>query len=218
MQQRRIKRDYRQQQKTPTRFLPTCQRIQQSLSSRQNYPDSWWGANITLRDQYCEKVDALVVSCHLASDGSKTQMRERDRLIDEVTQLLDEIASLLESGAVRNPELLLNSGFSLAKERRGPNRSKTPVTAPTDFQVVNLPELGMADASSSPMPGSWNQEIHVNTRDPLAEADWLHKGIFPSSRSMVISNLDKGNTFFRMRHHGPDGPGPWSATVSLLIT
>lgn len=217
MQQRRIKRDYRQLRGAPARFLPAAKTVKQSLSNRQNYPDSWW-VNIALRDRYFERVDALEVSCHLASDGGKSLIRERDRIIEEVVQMLDEIALLLEAGAVRDPELLLNSGFNLAKERRSSNRTRLPLTASSDFGVTNLGDVGMAEASASSIAGAWNQEIHVNTKDPSAEGDWIHKGIFPDPRSMVMEGLDKGNTFFRMRHHGPDGPGPWSGTVSLFIT
>jgi hypothetical protein len=218
MQQRRIKRDYRQLRNSPTKFLPACKKIRQSLSDKLNYPDSWWGGNLPLRDQCFEKVDALEVSCHLASDGGKSLIRERDKLIEEVIPMLDEIASLLESGAVRNPDLLLKSGFSLTKERRSQNRARLPLTASTDFVVVNLGELGKAKASASSMPGGWNQEIHINTKDPSAEADWIHKDIFADPGCMVMENLAQGNTFFRMRHHGPDGAGPWSPTVSLFIT
>lgn len=218
MQRQRIKRDYRQLQNSPSKFLPACKKVKQSLIDRKNFPDSWWGPNLDLRDQFVEKVDALEVSCHLASDGSRSLIRERDKLIEEVMHMLDEIASLLDAGAVRNPDVLVNSGFTLAKERRSTNRRRLPLTASTDFLVVNLGEGGKAVATASPMSGAWNQEIHINTKDPSKEADWFHKAMFHDPSSMVMENLDKGNTFFRMRYHGPDGAGPWSATVSLFVT
>ena len=68
------------------------------------------------------------------------------------------------------------------------------------------------------MPGVFNCEIHVNQTDPSVEANWLHKAIFPDAAEMVMENLAPGNTFFRMRYHGPGGHGPWSAIVSTTIT
>jgi hypothetical protein len=214
----RIKRDYRQMGSSPAKFLPTCKRIKQSLADRENYPDSWWGGHLALRDHCFETVDALEVACHLASDGGKSLIHERDKLILEMIQILDEIASLLECWAVRKPEMLLNSGFALTKERRSPSRSRAALTAAIDFLVVNLGEEGKAAGSVSSQPGAWNQEIHINTKDPSVEADWLHKGIYHDPSSMIMEDLLHGNNSFRMRYHGPDGAGPWSATVTLFVT
>lgn len=218
MQPTRVKGELRGLRNAPSKFLVACKRAKQSLSDKDNYPDSWWEGDITLRDDCFEKVDALEQACHLASDGSRTLIRERDKLIDEIIPLFDELASLLESRSVRNPDVLLKSGFPVIKERRSPNRTRLPLAASTDFLVVNLAEGGKAEASASPMPGGWNQEIHVNTKNPSLEADWVHKAIFASPDSMIMENLESGNTFFRMRHHGPNGPGPWSSTVTLFIT
>jgi hypothetical protein len=50
------------------------------------------------------------------------------------------------------------------------------------------------------------------------EQDWFHKAIFSDPGEMVMTGLSSGNTFFKMRSHGPDGAGPWSAVVCTFIT
>lgn len=217
MQQRRIKRDFHQKQ-SPAKFLSFTQKVKLSLTDNPNYPDSTWVGNTSLRQRYFEQVERLEVSSHLAGNGDRVLIRERDKLTKEIVLTLDEIASLLESVSVRNPDALFSTGFAVTQERRkNPNRARPLLVAPSDFTVVNTVEQGSAVGSASSMPGAFNQEIHINKKDPSVEDDWSHKGIY-ANREMPMENLEAGNTFFRMRHHGPDGPGPWSAIVSAMVT
>lgn len=215
---RRIKRDYRQMGGTPAKFLGFNQKVKQSLTGNQNYPDSTWGANIALRQQYFEQVDRLGVACHVASGGDRNLIRERDKLIQEIILLLDEIASLLEAASVRNPDALFTTGFSVTQERRASSRTRLPLAAPSDFSVVNTGEIGKAVGSANSQPGAYNHEIHINRKDPSVEGDWFHKALYPDAAEMIMENLEPGNIFCRMRDHGPDGPGPWSTIVSTTIT
>ncbi|OGU05833.1 MAG: hypothetical protein A2075_12615 [Geobacteraceae bacterium GWC2_58_44] len=215
---RKIKREYRQLANTPAKFLGFTQKVKQSLTDNPNYPSSTWGAKTDLWQQYIEAVDRLGVACHVASGGDRNLIRDRDKLIEEMCVMLDEIASLLEAASVRNPDALFTTGFNVTQERRASNRTRLPLAAPTDFAVVNTGERGKAVASARTQPGAFNHEMHINWKNPSEEGDWFHKSIFTDSTEMVMENLELGNIFFRMRHHGPDGPGPWSPTVSTTIT
>lgn len=218
VQQRRIKRDYRQLTKSPAKFLPFCRKVKRSLTENPKYPDAMWGSNLPLRNQYFDSVDNLEVSFHLASNGDRLMIRNRDKLIQETTLLLDGIASFLELTSIRDPDALFTSGFTVTQQRKTPHRIKLALVAPADFSVENTGLTGRALATASTMPGMINQEIHINRKDPSVEQDWFHHAIFPNAGHMMMENLDPGNTFFRMRHHGPDGPGPWSPVVSTMIT
>jgi len=215
---RRIKHDYRQMGGTPAKFLGFSQKVIQSLTGNPNYPDSIWGANTNLWRKYIEHVDRLGVACHVASGGDRNLIRDRDKLIQEVILILEEIASLLEAASIRNPDALFTTGFTVTQERRTANRTRLQLTAPMDFAVVNTGERGKAVGSAMTQPGAFNHEMHINRNDPSVEGDWHHMAIYTSTAEMVMENLDLGNIFFRMRHHGPDGPGPWSPTVSTTIT
>lgn len=215
--QKRIKRDYRRS--APAKFVGFCQKLQRCLTDNPNYPDSVWGGNGGARRQFFEQVDALVVSYGLASNGDRILIRDRDKLMKEMVIILDEIASLLEAASIRNPDALLTTGFTITQERRSHSRpAKLPLTSPPDFTVVNAGDRGRAVGSATAVPGAYNHEIQLNRKDPSMEEDWFHKAIFPDATSMVMENLEAGNTFFRMRHHGQDGPGPWSAIMSATIS
>lgn len=213
MQRRMIKRDFRQIS-SPAKFLAFCKKVNHGLTDTPNLPESI----AALRQQYSEKVDSLDKVFHLALDGSRSVIREREKLSQEIVVLLDQLASVLDAAFILDPDALLTTGFSVTQDRRSVNRVKVPLATPPDFQVANAGERGRALAKASSSHGALVSEIHINLKDPATESDWFHKALFPDSRNMVMENLEAGNVFFRMRYYGQDGPGPWSAVVSATIS
>lgn len=213
MQRRMIKRDFRQMA-SPAKFLAFCTKVKHALTDNPNCPESV----VPQRQQYFEKVDRLETIYHLALDRGRSVIREREKLSEELVVILDQIASVLEAAFVLNPDALLTTGFTITQERRSPSRVRQPLAAPSNFNVANTGERGKALGTASTFPGALVHEIHINQRDPSVEEDWSHKAICPDCQNMVMENLAAGNTFFRMRYHGQDGPGPWSGVVSATIT
>ena len=213
MQRRMIKRDFRQIT-SPAKFFTFCKKVQHGLADTPHLPETM----NPLLQQYSEKVDRFETIYHLALDGGHSVIRERGKLCQEIMVLLDRLASALEAEFILDPDALLSTGFMVTQERRSRNRTKSPLTAPLDFNVTNAGERGRALATASSFPGALVHEVHINLKDPALEDDWFHKAIFPDSQNMVMEDLAAGNTFFRMRHHGQGGPGPWSGVVSTIIT
>jgi hypothetical protein len=211
--QRRIKRDFRQMG-SPARFLTFCKKVQHGLSATPNLPEPI----LAQRQQYFEKVDILDTIHHQALDGSRSLIREREKLSEEIVVLLDQMASMLEAAFILNPDGLLTTGYTVTQERRSASRVRLPLVAPTDFSVVNCSERGRAVGTASTFPGAVVHEIYLNLKDPSVEADWFHYAIYHDSQEMVMENLAAGNIFARMRHQGQDGAGPWSGVVSTTIT
>ncbi len=211
--QRKIKRDYRQTD-SPTRFVIFCKKVQHCLTDNPNLPDSI----DPLRQQFFEMVDLLDTTYHKALDGSHSLIREREKLCQAIVVLLDQMASMLEGAFILNPDALLTTGFTVTQERRSGKREKLPLVAPLDFHVANTGERGRALATASTLPDVLVHEIHINLKDPSIEEDWSHKAIFTDSQKMLMDSLAAGTTFFRMRHYGQGGPGPWSGIVSTTIT
>ena len=199
---------------SPAKFLAFSKKVKHGLTDTPNLPDSI----AALRQQYFEKVDSLETIYHAALDGGRSVIREREKLTQEIVGLLDQIASVLDATFILNPDVLLTTGFAVTQERRSTNREKLPMVAPLDFNVANAGERGRALATASSFPGALVYEVHINQKDPSVEDDWFHKAIFPDSQNMVMESIAAGNTFFRMRHHGQDGPGPWSGVVSTTIS
>jgi hypothetical protein len=211
--QRRIKRDYRRTS-SPANFLAFCKKVQHGLADHPSLPDSF----APLRQQYFEKVDSLETTYHLALDGGRSVIREREKLSQEIVVLLDQMASFLEAAFILTPDALLTTGFTITRERRSQHRVRLPLAAPTDFNVTNSGARGMAFATASSSPGAIIHEIHINLKDPSVEADWSHKALFHDSQNMPMEDLVPCNTFFRIRPFGQDGAGPWSGIVSTTIT
>ena len=84
MQRRMIKRDFRQM-RSPAKFLTYCQKVKHGLIDTQNLPDSI----AALRQQYLEKVDILEKIHHLALDGGRSVIREREQLTQEIVVLVE---------------------------------------------------------------------------------------------------------------------------------
>lgn len=214
--QRRIKRDYRRL--SPAKFLAFILTVRRSLTNNPNYPDTFWGANVAFLQMLLKKTGVYEGAYRAASNGDRLLIHDRDKLMEEIVAILDEIASLLEAASVRNPDALSTTGLSTSQERKPQSRTKLPLIFSKDFTVTNLGEAGKAMGIASTVPGAFNHEIHINRGDPSRESYWFHGSMFPNASAMLLENLVPGNTFFRMRHHGADGPGPWSPITSVTIT
>ena len=217
----KIRRGYRQL-KSPVEQVNFCERVGSALTALVEtaiITDAVWMENPDLLRTFCTVVVVLRKAYHTALNGGKNEIMDRDNIWQKAMGLLDEIALDLEAASVRNPAILPNSGFDTTKgQRKSPSKKRMPLTASAEFQVVNTGVSRQAIGSASPVPGAYNSEIHRCRSNPSVEANWFHQGIHADPSHMLMENLDLGDTFFRVRHHGPDGPGPWSVIVSTTIT
>ena len=127
LQQTRALRNYRSL--GLTKFFIFNQRVQRSLVDNPKIPASTWGAKPDLLTLYFAASDKYNAVFHEASYGSSLVIAEREILQQQLINYLDEIVADLEAEAVRNPDILLSSGFDLAKERRSSNRKKATLSA-----------------------------------------------------------------------------------------
>jgi hypothetical protein len=113
----------------PSKFHAFNQRVLKALADNPKIPASTWGSNPGLITSYFEASEKHDKVYHQANYGSSLDIAERELLEQQLINYLDEIAADLEAEAVRTPEILVYSGFDLAKERRGLNtRKKVVVT------------------------------------------------------------------------------------------
>jgi len=113
----------------PTAFYIFNLRVRRSLAGNPNIPVSTWGARPDLLVLYFALSDKFDAVFHEASYGSSLAIAQRDILQQQLVTHLDEIVADLEAEAVRNPEVLLSSGFDIAKERRSSSRKKAAPVA-----------------------------------------------------------------------------------------
>jgi hypothetical protein len=123
----------------PGRFYNINKKISTALTDNKTIPQAAWAANPELLPNYLamsKKHDELH---HTALLGGKLDISQRDLLQEQLTLYLDEIALVLEAAAVRNPDILVVSGFDLAKERRSHPRTKATIIA-TEVSRAEHPE------------------------------------------------------------------------------
>ncbi|HJV66297.1 MAG TPA: hypothetical protein VJ550_11220 [Geomonas sp.] len=125
----RIIRSYRYA--SPGKFHALSQRLGKGL------PKVWsalQGGNPKLQSAFEEMLPQYDELYHEAQLGSIVAKARRDALQAKLTELMDEIAAILETAGFYNRELLLLSGFDLAKERRGRTRPKSPAAVTSFLQ------------------------------------------------------------------------------------
>lgn len=129
----RILRNFRRL--SPGPFHVFNQKVTKGVAEHKNNPTL--AAHSDLISSYLgtsEKHDGVY---HESRYGSILVITERDFLQQQLVEYLDQIASLFEMAAVLNPEILLSSGFDLAKDRRSISRSKqAPAVSDAPAAVV----------------------------------------------------------------------------------
>lgn len=217
---RKVKRDYHGI-KTPEQGLAAARKVEHGITDNPNLPEETWSPNAAKPAELSAQLARLETACVAASDRGISAVATAKAEWGRTIIMMDEIALHVEAVGVRNPNALQTSGFTLTKERKNyskNNKTEVSLTVAVDFRVVNTGELGKAICSAGEVEGAFNHEIQATRQTPSQESFWIHKGIFPDPARMEVENLDAGETFFRMRSHGPNGPGPFSAIVMTLIT
>lgn len=119
----RILRNYRSY--APGNFHNFNQRVAARVGDKTQFPEKFWASNPGLITNYLTASAKHDTAYHQAQLGSKVDMAQRDTLQAQIVIYLDEIAAILELAAVYDPNILIVSGFDLAKERRNHPRSKS---------------------------------------------------------------------------------------------
>jgi hypothetical protein len=140
---KRILRNYRGM--SPARFYALNRRTRKGLAKL-------WGTSLaalspTVKAPYEDASDQHDEAYHEALLGSIVARSRRDLLQVQIVGYLDEIAVTLEGAGYYDPEVLLVSGFDLAKERRGRPRQKGTPPASIGIQQSNVEKDGSDPAS-----------------------------------------------------------------------
>ncbi len=130
---KRIQRNYRTM--NPGRFHAFNQKVKNGLTAHANLPESTWAANTTLMPSYLSTSDKHDAVYHESMHGSRLIISEREILQAQLIIQLDEIALVLEATAVRNPDVLLASGFDLTKDQRSSARAKGNLPASQEAKI-----------------------------------------------------------------------------------
>lgn len=125
-------------------------------------------------------------------------------------QAMDEEAQLRTAGLP-----VIERRTRVAKAKRGPTRQLQ------GLEVINLEGPGQVMINADSQDAAFGYQFQYAKVEPGIEANWIDDapGFHRGCKKILIGNLDPLNRYsFRGRAMGDDGPGPWSAIVTIPVT
>jgi hypothetical protein len=188
-----------------------------SLDNNPNYPRPW-------PDQ-APKYEGLIavhgtfqfaVQAALGRDVNK--IAERDRARENLVEYLSDLAPYLELVAKGDENILMSTGYDVTQTRTYGAASHDPLGAVENFSVKRAELEGMLVAHATKLQGASSYELQIAEGDPTVEANWRQYAIFASASRMEIKGLTPGRKVsVRVRGIDINGPGAWSAPVTLMV-
>lgn len=127
---------------------------------------------------------------------------------------LEQLAHNLEAIPHVTNAQLATSGFDL---RKAPIFSDEPVSEPVNVRVKSTGTRGEVQVMCNAVVRAKAYQVQF-TLD-LNAGPWTDAGVFPSTRRMIISGLQRGRDYWtRVRAIGPKGAGVWSDPATIMVT
>lgn len=118
-----------------------------------------------------------------------------------------------------DPSYMEHLGLPL-KKRNSSNRATYhgAIGAPTSLSVKHGPDSGSVVLKVAKVQWAAHYDIELCQGDPTNEESWIHAGTFVNTRNMRIDGLEPGKIYmFRVRCLGPNGFGPYSTIVKIMV-
>ena len=140
----------------------------------------------------------------------------RDTVRDELVVILGRIAMHVELAAMGDPTLLRASGFDMAQDRSVKSAAPVVMEAP-ELKLKHGPMPGTLIASAKPVNHAASYELIITDGDPSIQANYRVQGVHAHCTKIEIPGCTGGTNYWAMlRCIGPNGPGPWSAPVTIM--
>ncbi|GFO68098.1 hypothetical protein GMLC_16770 [Geomonas limicola] len=162
-----------------------------------------------------------------ADRGDRDMKAQRDqvRARAELDILLIINYVVMRAIEKQDPSLLQNTGLPLKelKTARSSYRiapTSVPVVLTAKHKKTRLGvESGTAILAGKHVKMGGPYHLQICKGHPASEESWCTPGgHYRECGNIILNNLESANEyFFRIRSDGPDGPGPWSQVVSLVI-
>lgn len=167
------------------------------------------------------ELDELGVGADRGDRGMKAE-REVARSRAELSIDVAIKYMVIRSVEQKDPTLLHHTGAPLKGK---PAKSGSKAThAPASVQIILTArhvrgESGVALIEGKHIRQGGPYQLQICKGEPVSEESWYGRGgHYKTCSKIVVKDLEPANKYyFRMRSDGPDGPGPWSQVVSLII-
>lgn len=171
-------------------------------------------------DQLDEVRSNLNAAVNAAVNFDRQKIAERDLLKEKAATMLTFNAQycVMVAFTENRPDLLGMCGHEFKKRTRSVSTSSAVLHTTPVLSVSHGPVSGTVLVSSTKVKGAVMGELQVSTQDPQTEESWMGSGLHTNLKHLELKNLEVPKKhFLRLRYHGRDGVGPWSATVSIIV-
>jgi hypothetical protein len=154
-----------------------------------------------------------------AINHDTVKIADRKAARAEFCRLLEIAAKFVDASAGDDINILLRSGFDLAKPRTRTVKI-TPLPAPPMNFVVQQGETRGTLVGSMPRPDyAVCFEVHVAEGDPTVEGNWSFAGVHFHPDQMRIIGREPGKQIsLRVKGHNAQGESGWSNPFTIIPT
>jgi hypothetical protein len=149
-------------------------------------------------------------------------LKEKRQTIRDLSELdMDASVSYIRTIAInkKDPSILYTLGLP-PKDTQRPRRTSTKQEVEIRAAVKHLKgTAGAIVIEGTHVRGGGPYLINLCKGEPVSEESWYNPGgHYSTCRWIVVKGLEPANRYYvRMRTDGPEGPGPWSQTVSIIV-
>lgn len=154
-------------------------------------------------------------------DSDVKAAREEARLRAELSIHVAADYMVIRAVEQKNPALLHDTGIPL--KVKPTNKNGKAVSAASVQIILTVSHLGkepgVALLKGKHIRNGGPYHLQFCKGEPVSEQSWINSdGHYKTCGRIVLRNLESANRYyFRIRSDGPDGPGPWSQAVCLVI-
>jgi hypothetical protein len=177
-----------------------------------------WPTTVATPAVFKERIDLYQTTFEEAVHCDRRAIAQRIEACNNAGTTWQKIVNYACATEADHTAILERMGVS--KSRRSGSGSAPAELYPPDLMVVNLDVKGAVRGSCSRERRRYTYDMWVTEGDPRIEEGWHHKASFGDCTKMDMDGFQPGKEYsFRCRIIGRDNkPGPWSLTVTMMVT
>ena len=165
-----------------------------------------------LVEQLAEKLIAVKNAYDEAATRDSNKIAFRKQQEAALRTLLVQISRYVENMAQGDENILLSSGFDLARKKT--RRIDYPLLAAL-IALRHGKDSGTILVKGRRLPGAWRYETCI-TDDPAGQDGWQLVHDTRTCSHLIVPGVTPGAVYcVRMRGIWPAGPGPWSVVATI---
>jgi len=159
----------------------------------------------------------------IAADRGDSLHKEQRQAVRDQSELdMDSAVSLVRTIAIakKDPSFMHTLNLPQKETHQKSSRKVLSQNVPIDLKVKHAKDVpGGIVIEGTHVRSGGPYLVQLCKGEVVSEDSWYNPGGHHKSCAKIrIQNLERAATYYiRMRTDGPDGPGPWSNVVSIIV-